>query len=99
MPTMREVAVIPANELPDYKPPFTANSVRADMDGNVWVRINPAKPIPGGNVYDIISRSGELVDRLQLPPGYTIVGFGRGKVVYVSMRDAKGIQLARVRLK
>jgi hypothetical protein len=99
MPRMREVAVIAANELPDYKPPFSANSVRSDMDGNLWVRTNPPKPIPGGNVYDVISEQGELVDRLQLPPGYTIVGFGRGKVVYVSMRDLKGIHLARVRLK
>ncbi|HEX4682850.1 MAG TPA: hypothetical protein VH277_09090 [Gemmatimonadaceae bacterium] len=99
MPTMREVSVIPAGELPDYKPPFSTNSVRSDMDGNLWVKTNPPKPISGGNVYDVISEQGELVDRLQLPPGYTIVGFGKGRVVYVSMRDAKGIHLARVRLK
>ena len=99
MPTMREVYVLPPNELPDYRPPFATNSVRSDMDGNVWVRTIPSKPIPGGNVYDLISESGELVDRLQIPPGYTIVGFGRGKIVYMSMRDAKGIHLARVRLK
>jgi hypothetical protein len=46
-----------------------------------------------------VSHDGELVDRLQLPPGYTVVGFGKGKIVYVSMRDAKGIHLARVRLR
>jgi hypothetical protein len=28
----------------------------------------PAKPIPAGFVYDIISRQGELVNRIQLPP-------------------------------
>jgi hypothetical protein len=50
-------------------------------------------------VYDIVSPKGELVDRLQLPPGYTLVGFGRGKVAYLSMRDLNGIHLARVRLK
>lgn len=99
MPTMREVYVLPPSELPDYRPPFASNSVRSDMDGNVWVRTIPPKPIPGGNVYDVISESGELVDRLQIPPGYTIVGFGRGKIVYMSMRDMKGIHLARVRLK
>jgi len=99
MPTMREVYVLPPSELPDYRPPFASNSVRSDMDGNVWVRTIPPKPIPGGNVYDVISENGELVDRLQIPPGYTIVGFGRGRIVYMSMRDAKGIHLARVRLK
>ena len=42
---------------------------------------------------------GELVDRLQLPSGYSLMGFGKGKVVYLSMRDAQGIHLARVQLR
>jgi len=88
-----------ASELPDYRPPFSSGAVRADADGNLWIRTIPAKPTPGGPVYDIVSHEGQLVDRLQLPPGYALVGFGKGKVVYLSMRDAKGIHLARVRLK
>lgn len=98
-PTLRDVSVMPADELPDYRPPFATGAVRADADGNLWVHTNPTKPAPGGTVYDIVSRQGDLVDRLQLPPGYTIVGFGRGKIVYLAMRDAKGIHLARVRLR
>ena len=90
---------MPAAELPDYRPPLPGASARADADGNLWIRTIPSKPIPGGTVYDIVSAQGELVDRLQLPPGYTLVGFGKGKVVYLSTRDAKGIHLARVRLK
>jgi hypothetical protein len=50
-------------------------------------------------VYDIVSREGGLVDRLQLPPGYSLAGFGQGRVVYLSMRDASGVHLARVRLR
>jgi hypothetical protein len=50
-------------------------------------------------VYDVINKQGELSDRLQVPVGYTLVGFGKGKVVYLQMRDAKGIHLARVRLR
>ncbi|HUF51088.1 MAG TPA: hypothetical protein VMN60_09660 [Longimicrobiales bacterium] len=96
-PTMSTAQVLPPSELPDYRPPFAANAVRADMDGNLWIRINP--PHPSGAVYDIVNRSGELVTRYQLPPGYTIVGFGRGKIVYLSMRDQTGIHLARVRLR
>jgi hypothetical protein len=99
MPTMREPGVMPANDLPDYRPPFNTGAVRADADGNLWIRTIPAKPIAGGPVYDIVSREGELVDRLQVPQGYTLVGFGSGRVVYLSMRDAAGIHLARVRLK
>ena len=70
-----------------------------DRDGNLWIRTIPAKPIPGGPVYDVVNPQGELESRMQLPPGYTIVGFGKNKVVYLSMRDATGIHLARVRLR
>jgi hypothetical protein len=98
-PQPREVAVLPPSDIPDYRPPFATGAVRADAEGNLWIRTIPAKPVPGGPVYDIVNHAGELADRLQLPPGYTVVGFGKGKVVYVSMRDAKGIHLARVRLR
>ena len=90
---------MPASDLPDYRPPFSNGAVRADVDGNLWIRTNPTKPTPGGAVYDIVSRHGELTDRLQLPPGYALVGFGKGRVVYLSMRDANGVHLARVRLR
>ena len=98
-PQMREINVIPALELPDYRPPFNQGATRADADGNLWIRSIPPKPVPGGTIYDIVNEKGEMSDRLQLPPGYTLVGFGKGKVVYLSMRDAKGIHLARVRLR
>jgi hypothetical protein len=99
-PTYRVPNVIPPSELPDYKPPFNASSTRADADGNLWVRTNPMQPkFGGGTVFDVISRAGVLVDRIELPPGYSIAGFGLGKVVYLSMRDAKGLHLAKVRLR
>src|SRR5204862_4925686 len=46
---------IAPSELPDYKPPFFANSVRADAEGNLWIRTIPTKQIPGGPVYDVIN--------------------------------------------
>jgi hypothetical protein len=99
MPQLRTDGVMAPAELPDYRPPFPVNGVRADGDGGLWVRINTPKPIQGGAVYDVINRQGELADRIQLPPGYTLVGFGAGKIVYLSMRDANGVHLARVRLR
>ena len=98
-PTLRETPVIDPADLPGYRPPFAQGAVRADMDGSLWIRAIPARPIPGGVVFDVVSRAGELVDRIQIPPGYTVVGFGRGRVVYLSMRDASGVHLARVRLR
>jgi hypothetical protein len=98
-PTMREINVFPASDLPDYRPPLAGGTARADMDGNLWIRTIPAKPAPGGLIYDIVNPKGELVDRIQLPPAYALVGFGREKVVYLSMRDISGVHLARVRLR
>jgi len=98
-PQQRHVIVMPPKDLPDYRPPLATGAVRADEDGHLWIRTNPPRPVPGGPVYDIIDPAGELVQRLQPPPGYTLVGFGRGRVVYLSMRDASGIHLARVRLR
>jgi hypothetical protein len=101
-PTPRSFAVVQPDDLPDYRPPLmtgAAGGVRADLDGNLWVRTVLPRAVPGGAVYDIINAEGELVNRFQLPVGYTIVGFGRDRVVYLSMRDPTGLRLARVRLR
>jgi hypothetical protein len=98
-PTMRPVVMVDWKELPDYRPPMVSGAVRADEDNNLWIKFVQNKTIPGGPVYDVVNPKGELTTRIQLPPGYTLVGFGRNKTVYLSMRDAKGIHLARVQLK
>jgi hypothetical protein len=86
------------SELPDYKPVFGPGGVRADADAHVWVRTIPTKPTPGGAIYEVIDRAGKAIDRVQVPTGTTIIGFGPGGVVYLGMRDAAGIHLQRARL-
>lgn len=86
---------IPPNELPDYKPPFFAGSVRADTEGNVWVRTIPTAAIAGGPVYDVINRKGELVDRVQIPANRTIAGFGPNGAVFLINRDGTTATLER----
>lgn len=85
--------------LPDYKPVFAAGAVRADEDGKLWIRTIPTKPTPGGAVYDVIDRTGTLVDRVQVPNGTTIAGFGKGGIVYLGVRDAAGVHVVRARAK
>ena len=92
-----QVNLVPANELPDYRPAFANGSVRADAEGKLWVRVIPAKPSGGGPEYDVIDRSGKLVDRVTLPRGTTIAGFGAGGVVYLGVRDAAGVHVVRAR--
>lgn len=86
------------SELPDYKPAFGVGSVRSDMDDRLWVRTIPTKATTGGAIYDVIDRSGKLVDRVQVPADATIAGFGKGGVVYVGVREGRELRLQRVRL-
>jgi hypothetical protein len=90
---------VPANELPDYKPPFFVGNLRADTEGNLWIRTIPTKAIPGGPVYDVINRKGELVERVQIPENRTIVGFGPDGTVYLAARNDTTVYLERAKLR
>lgn len=79
----RNMQFVSPEELPDYQPVFFAGAVRADADGNIWIRTIPTKSLPGGPVYDVVNGKGELVDRVQIPQDRMIVGFGNGGVVYL----------------
>ena len=61
------------------------------------MRIILAKPSTGGPEYDVIDRSGKLVDRVTLPRGTTIAGFGTGGIVYLGVRDQAGVHVVRAR--
>ena len=89
--------MIAPTDLPDYKPAFLPGSTRVDAEGNLWVRTT--QNIDGRPVYNIISRKGELVDRVQLPANRTLVGFGEGGVVYVAVRDNGVVRLERARVR
>jgi hypothetical protein len=78
------------SELPDYAPPFAAGAARGDLDGNVWIRTSNV--YGGGSVYDIVNAKGELTDRVLLPAGRVIAGFGPG-VVYMGYRDGAGVRI------
>jgi hypothetical protein len=96
---MPEVSYIAPSELPDYKPPFFSGAVRADANGNLWVRTIPTRQVPGGPIYDVINGEGKLVDRVQVPPGRVIAGFGRDGSVYLTSRDGQTMTLERARVR
>ncbi len=81
------------SELPDYRPAFGVASVRADMDGRIWVRTTAVLQSGGGAIYDIIDRAGTRVGRVQVPVGVTIAGFGASGAVYFATRDDAGVHL------
>lgn len=89
------IKMVPPNELPDYAPPFNTGAARADMDGNVWVRTSII--VNGGPIYDVIDNNGKLVDRVSLPAGRVIAGFGKGGIVYMGVRGDTGVHLEQAR--
>jgi hypothetical protein len=94
-----QLKFVEPSELPDYKPVFLNGFVRADMEGNVWVRTIPTKAMAGGPVYDVINRKGELVDRVQIPVGRNIAGFGANGAVYLTMREGNSTVLEKATVK
>ncbi len=83
--------LVAPSELPDYAPPFSPGAARADLAGNLWVRTSNV--VRGGSEYHVISASGELLDRIVLPTGRVIAGFGRGGVVFMGVRDGGGVRV------
>lgn len=90
------INMVPVKELPDYRPAFKQGAVRADHEGNLWIRTT--QPSDAGAIYDVVNSKGELVDRVKVPFGRVISGFGPG-VVYMGVQDVKGarLEMARVR--
>lgn len=94
-----QVNFVDPSELPDYKPAFFAGAVRVDTEGNLWIRTIPTKAIPGGPVYDVIGRNGALIERVQVPEGRTIAGFGPNGAVYLIARDRGEMHLEKASIR
>jgi hypothetical protein len=93
---MAPLNFVAPSELPDYRPAISAGSAKADLDGNLWIRTSATrKGAVAGPIYDVVNRKGELVDRVQIPSGRQIVGFGKGGVVFMLARDDKGAWIER----
>lgn len=90
---------VPASELPDYRPPFFAGSVRADREGNLWIRTTAAPTEAGATVWDVVDRKGALVDRVQVPGGRQVVGFGADGTVLLARIDGTNAVLEKARLR
>jgi len=96
-PSAAPLAFVSINEMPDYRPAFTTGAARADAEGNLWVRTTAVRTgsVGGGPIYDVINRKGEVIDRVQVPAGRQIVGFGKGGIVYMQARDDKAAWIER----
>jgi hypothetical protein len=91
-------APISPDLIPDFLP-ASASGALADQDNRLWIPRSPTSVGTATRVYDIIDRSGKLVDRVSMDVSVAIVGFGKGGNVYLFVRDGGVGRLQRVRFK
>jgi hypothetical protein len=95
----RPAVLVTGEEVPDFLPPTVRAPIIADADNHVWLRPILDQPEPGFAIWDVISRTDGVVDRVRIPDSRTIVGFGVGGFVYLAARDAGQTTLEKVRLR
>ncbi|HEY3933240.1 MAG TPA: hypothetical protein VGL65_01345 [Gemmatimonadales bacterium] len=77
-----KMAAEPLATFPAYKPPMPANAqslVMFDASGMLWI---PRERVRGDQIqtYDVIAEGKGLVEKVKIPPGTRLVGFGKGAV-------------------
>lgn len=91
---------VPLKEMADYYPAIRSGAARADLDGNLWILpTTSAQSKAGELVYDVVNNRGDLTQRVRIPLGRSVAGFGRDGVVYLMYRDvATGWFLERAKI-
>lgn len=87
-------------EVFDYYPPVRDHAALADLDDHLWILPTTSKQSKAGElVYDVVNTKGELFERVRVPLGRYIVGFGRSGVVYLATGNmTNGFALERSKL-
>jgi hypothetical protein len=100
VPPTVEVVYLSLAQITDYYPPIRPGAAVADRDGNLWILPTTSGQSQSGElVYDMVNVKGELFQRVRLPAGRSIAGFGAGGVVYMMSGDrTSGFYLERTRL-
>ncbi len=86
----RTVALPPPDidevEFPEVFPAFSRGAARISSEGDLWVQRDESYGIDG-TPFDVFNSSGELVRRVRLPEGRTVLGFGPGALYAYSMDE------------
>lgn len=92
-----QIEFVPLKEIADYYPSIRSGAAKPDLDGNLWILTTTSAQSQGGElVYDVVNKKGELFQRVRIPKGRSVAGFGRGGVVFLMSGDrTNGFQLER----
>jgi hypothetical protein len=93
-----DIGIVPDSEFPSFWPPIEPGSVLADLDTHLWILPTTSTNSANGFTYDVVNRAGEVFERVQLPKGQVLVGFGPHNVVYLTKSDGKATYLERALL-
>ena len=93
-----DVSIVPDSEFPQFWPPIEPGSVLADLDGHLWILPTTSMNAASGFTYDVVNRNGEVFERVQLPKGHVLAGFGVHNVVYLTKLDGTATYLERALL-
>jgi hypothetical protein len=98
--SIQRMVSVPLSDIPDFYPPVRRNSAMADLDGNLWILpTTSAQSQRGELVYDVVNPKKGLFQRVRMPVGRSIAGFGKGGVLYLQSGDmANGFHLERVKI-
>jgi hypothetical protein len=90
----------PLSEIPDFYPAVHRDGAMGDRDGNLWILPTTSSQSKQGElVYDVLTPKRGLFTRVRMPVGRSIVGFGKGGVLYLQSGDRKnGFHLERVKV-
>lgn len=87
----RLAEVIPLDQIADFYPPIRAGSAKPDLDGHLWILpTTSAQSQHGELVYDVVNAKGDLFQRVRIADGRSIIGFGRGGIIYLAAGDKTG---------
>ena len=75
----------------DYYAPIRTGGALADLDNRLWILPTLSKQSKAGElVYDVVSSQGKMLERVRVPLGRYVVGFGRGGAVYMAVGSLSG---------
>ena len=89
--------VLPS-DLPEYFPAFRRGSVYAGPDGSLWILPLASAERRAGLVFDVVNRDGAVYQRVSLPVGCDLAGFGRAGALYLRCIAADAVRLERARV-
>ncbi len=90
-----DLGIVPDSEFPTFWPPIAPGSVLADGNSRLWILPTTSSDAGHGFMYDVVNRLGDVVERVQLPKDYVLVGFGPHDTVYLSKAEGSATYLAR----